>query len=75
MRKSILLTAFEPFGGETVNPALEAVSRISDTISGFDIVKLDVPTVFGRSIQVVTDMIRMVNPGLSSVSGRWVDGQ
>ena len=28
----LLLTAFDPFGGEPVNPALEAVKLVSDTV-------------------------------------------
>ncbi|RNB39542.1 pyroglutamyl-peptidase I, partial [Staphylococcus aureus] len=28
----ILVTAFEPFGGEVINPALEAVKRLNATI-------------------------------------------
>ena len=30
----ILLTAFEPFGGDTVNPAQEAVALAVDSITG-----------------------------------------
>ena len=41
----ILLTAFEPFGGEKINPALEAVSLVPDRIEYSDVVKLTVPTV------------------------------
>lgn len=28
--KKILITGFEPFGGETVNPSYEAVRRLPD---------------------------------------------
>ncbi|MBO4538427.1 MAG: pyroglutamyl-peptidase I, partial [Erysipelotrichaceae bacterium] len=33
----ILLTGFEPFGGETVNPAQEAVALVKDEIKGAQI--------------------------------------
>ncbi|MDD2495485.1 MAG: pyroglutamyl-peptidase I, partial [Tissierellia bacterium] len=46
----ILVTAFDPFGGEKVNPALEAVKKLPDTISGATIIKQELPTVFKRSI-------------------------
>lgn len=46
----LLLTAFDPFGGEKVNPAEEAVRLVKDKVGGVDIVKLSVPTVFGKSI-------------------------
>ena len=45
----ILLTGFDPFGGETVNPAFEAVKLLPDTIAGAEIVKQEVPTEFIRA--------------------------
>ena len=49
----ILLTAFEPFGGERVNAALEAVARVPDRLGDTEIVRLTVPTEFDRSIETV----------------------
>lgn len=40
----ILLTGFDPFDREKVNPAFEAVKLLPDTIAGAQIVKLEVPT-------------------------------
>lgn len=48
MNKTILITGFDPFGGETVNPSYEAVKRLPDEMDGFRLVKLEVPTVFGK---------------------------
>ena len=48
----ILLTAFDPFGGESVNPAEEAV-KLVNAPAGVELTKLTVPTVFGRSIETV----------------------
>ena len=45
----VLITGFDPFGGEKVNPALEAVKRLPDTICNAEIIKLEIPTVFGKS--------------------------
>ena len=36
----ILVTGFDPFGGETVNPAYEAVKLPPDIIGGAQIFKL-----------------------------------
>ena len=47
----ILVTAFDPFGGESVNPAYEAVKMLDDNIAGASIVKLEVPTVFRKYLQ------------------------
>ena len=33
----LLLTAFDPFGGEKINPALEAVKRVQDKIGKVDL--------------------------------------
>lgn len=53
----ILVTGFDPFGGEKVNPAYEAVKLLPDNISGAEIIKLEIPTVFTRSALVVEDGI------------------
>jgi len=58
----LLLTAFDPFGGASINPALEAVKRVSHRLSGVEIIKLEVPTVFGLSIETVTDAIGREQP-------------
>ena len=49
----ILLTAFDPFGGETVNPAQEALKQIQAPAPDMELIKLVVPTVFGASTQAV----------------------
>lgn len=58
----LLLTGFEPFGGESVNPALEAVRLVAQEIAGWEIVKLKVPTVFGASVDTVAEAIRREKP-------------
>lgn len=58
----LLLTAFDPFGGEAINPALEAVKLVSDEISDVHVVKLEVPTVFGKSIRTVAAAIEKEKP-------------
>lgn len=58
----ILLTAFEPFGGETINPALEAVKLAAENIGDIAVIKLTVPTVFYKSISVVTAAIEAERP-------------
>ena len=48
----LLLTAFDPFGGEPVNPAWEAVQRVRAP-EGVELLRLQVPTVFGLSGDLV----------------------
>ena len=58
----LLLTAFDPFGGDAINPALEAVKLVADKIGRFDIVKLEVPTVFRKSRDTVAKAIEEEKP-------------
>ncbi len=58
----ILITAFDPFGGDKINPALEAVKLMRDNIAGAEIVKLEIPTVFHESIQKVVETMKKENP-------------
>lgn len=58
----ILVTGFDPFGGEKVNPAFEVIKRINNNIGGAEVVKLEVPTVFRKSIDIVTKAIDEIKP-------------
>ena len=56
----VLLTGFTPFGGEAVNPALEAVKRVRCPEA--EVRVLEVPTVFGESSRVVTAAMDAFRP-------------
>ncbi len=58
----VLVTGFDPFGGESINPALEAVKKLPDTIGGAEIIKQEIPTVFERSIGVLEKAIKDHKP-------------
>ena len=58
----ILLTAFDPFGGETVNPAQEALKQIQAPAPDMELIKLVVPTVFGASTQAVHEAMVLHQP-------------
>ena len=51
--KHLLITGFDPFGGESVNPSWEAVSRLPDVIGDYRLTKLQIPTVFGTAADTV----------------------
>ncbi len=53
----ILVSGFDPFGGESINPSIEAVKRLPDSINGVEIIKLEIPTVIGKSIDVLTQAV------------------
>ena len=58
----ILVTGFDPFGGEPTNPAIESVKRIDDNIEGAEIIKIEIPTVFHKAADVVEEKIKEVKP-------------
>ena len=58
----LLLTAFDPFGGEPINPALEAVKLVRGQIGSVEVVKVTVPTVFGKSIATVAAAVEKEHP-------------
>lgn len=58
----LLLTGFDPFGGEPINPAWEAVKLVKDKLDDIEIVKVQVPTVFYKSIDTVATAIEKEQP-------------
>ena len=58
----ILLTAFTPFDGESINPALEAMKLLPDRIGKLEVLKLEIPTVFGKSARLVLEAIEQEKP-------------
>lgn len=53
----ILVTGFDPFGGETINPAFEAVKALPQKIKEATIITAEVPTVFYQSAELVDALI------------------
>ncbi|MEK3889380.1 pyroglutamyl-peptidase I [Bacillus sp. FSL K6-3431] len=63
MKKKVLVTGFDPFGNDTVNPALEAVKQLDGIfIDEVEIVTQEVPTVFHDSINVMIKAIETHQP-------------
>jgi len=58
----ILVTGFDPFGGEKVNPALEAVKSLPSEIHGAEIHWVAIPTIFYRSAEVLEAEIERYQP-------------
>lgn len=59
---NILVTAFDPFGGETVNPAQQAVERLGNHVGAHEIVKLVIPTIFGKAAELTIQEMERIHP-------------
>ena len=62
MKRKLLITGFDPFGGASINPAWEAVKLLPDTIGDFELTKLEIPTVFGLATQKVLEKAGEIQP-------------
>lgn len=60
----VLVTHFDPFGGESINPAKEAVVILPDIIAGAEVIKLEIPTVFGKSLEKIEKAMEEYNPDI-----------
>ena len=49
--KQILITAFEPFGGEIVNTSAAVLDLLPDTIAGYSARKAILPVAFGKAAE------------------------
>ncbi|MEW5314828.1 MAG: hypothetical protein WDW38_006297 [Sanguina aurantia] len=72
---TILLTGFDPFGGETINPSWEAVRALDGRrIRGHRIVARQLPTEFAGSLRVLKKAMRELAPvivlGVGQAGGR-----
>ena len=60
--KKLLVTGFDPFGGETVNPSWEAVRLLPEKIGEYELTKLRIPTEFDKAAKTVLEMERKEKP-------------
>ena len=58
----ILVTGFDPFGGEKVNPAWEAVSRLPEQMGEHQLIRMMVPTSFERAPQMILEKAALCRP-------------
>jgi pyroglutamyl-peptidase len=67
----VLVTGFDPFGGQAINPSWLAVQALDGrTVAGHAIVGAQVPTVFGASLKVLRDLLRQHRPTLVLCAGQ-----
>ena len=60
--KKLLITGFEPFGGEKINPSWEAVKALPEKINDYELIKLCLPVVFGEAAEIAVREAEKHNP-------------
>jgi len=60
----VLVTGFEPFGGESTNPSWDVCTLLPDEIAGMRVERCLVPCEFRRAIEVAAEAIERVHPVL-----------
>ena len=53
--KKLLITGFEPFGGENINPSWDAVRAWPDEVGEYVLTKLSIPVVYGEAAECVIE--------------------
>ncbi len=66
----VLVTGFEPFGGEEINPSWEAVSGLPDEIEGAGIIKRQLPVTFNGVRKVLPRLIVGGKPDIVILTGQ-----
>lgn len=57
-----LITGFEPFNGESINPSSEIIKVLPDKIEGAQIIKAFVPTALEISVKMLKEIIEIEKP-------------
>lgn len=57
----IIVTGFDPFGGEKINPSIECVKALPE-IEGVKLFRVELPTVFKESAKRLNEVINEVKP-------------
>ena len=61
----VLLTGFEPFGGESVNPSWQAAEAVTAAPpQGLAVTAVQLPCVFGDALTVLRDAVTRIRPDL-----------
>lgn len=66
----VLVTGFEPFGGEEINPSWEAVKRLPDEIDGAELIKRQLPVTFKGVREILPRLIVEERPDVVILTGQ-----
>jgi pyroglutamyl-peptidase len=67
---TVLVTGFEPFGGERINPSWEIAKLIPKKIGAATVVAVRLPTGFGASVRAVSAAIERHQPSVVLALGQ-----
>ena len=62
MMKKLLITGFEPFDNEAINPSWLVTEKLPDVINGYELTKLCLPVVFGEAAKTVISVAEKIDP-------------
>lgn len=62
MEKRVLITAFEPFGGDGINPTQLILERLPEELDGVKLCKLLLPVEFGRAADMAVNEALRISP-------------
>lgn len=69
--KTVLITGFEPFDDELLNPSWEVVSQLNDRLIGnTKVIARQLPCVFGAAVDEITRLIDELKPELVIAVGQ-----
>ena len=61
-QRKLLITGFDPFGENSVNPSWEAVKLLPEQVGNYTLHKLAIPTIFGTAAQMVLTKAEQLRP-------------
>ena len=60
--KKLLITGFDSFGENSVNPSWEAVRHLPEQVGNYMLCKLQIPTIFGIAAEIVLEKAEQFQP-------------
>lgn len=69
--KKVLVTGFEPFGGEEINPSYEAVQKLNEYKGNdYELYTAEIPTVFHKSLEKIGNLLDDIKPDITICVGQ-----
>lgn len=68
--KKLLITGFEPFGKESVNPSWDAVNLLPSKVGEYALTKLCIPVIFGVGAERVLSLANELSPDVIMCVGQ-----